>query len=84
MYLVGFVAKTNRPDSSNLLVNFYTEDGVIDDCSWTQGKFETYLYDFEKPITEIRIYAAATEDAAIGYRVQLESIYVEPVEPDFD
>lgn len=78
-YALGFSAISSHPGTPLLLVNFYTKDGFAFKKTWTPGTFRTSTYSSEEPITEVRIYAAKTEEDCIGYQVQVDKIYVEPV-----
>lgn len=78
-YALGFSGISSHPETPPLLINFYTEDGFVLEKDLDPGIFHTTTYVSEKPITEIRVYAAETEEDSVGYQVQIEKIYVEPV-----
>ena len=82
-YIIGLKAKSNS--GTNRLVQFYTEDGICLQKKISTEKFKYYFLEaLEKPVIEMRVYAADTIEKSEGYTVHVSNIYMEPIETDND
>ena len=77
-YSIGFSHQTTlNTKTSVTLAHIYTEDGLFCTKIYSKNDFKALSVTVNKPITEVRIYAAKTPELSIGETITIQDIYVE-------
>lgn len=83
-YLFGMRINSTYIDSTTSSVQIYSGDTLLEKERVTTSGFRHFLIESELPITEVRVYAANTEEKSEGHTVTVSDIYVQPVPPNYD